>query len=102
MQKKFVYKKKNVSEDAKDSKAVLTYTPDDMDSKDIELKVKDIDLAKQLGLPTESFNDSVIVEFGAKEIQSKLLIKEDNIGETFSDDKGGDSHTEDNTDGKVE
>lgn len=74
MQKKFVYKKKNISEDADETKEVLTYAPSDMDSKDIELKVKGIDLAKQLGLPVDTYTDSVIVEFGAKEKQSKLIM----------------------------
>lgn len=76
MQKKFVYKKKKVVEDAEGTEEVLTYAPSDMDSKDIEIKIKGIDIAETLGLPVESYGDSVIVEFGAKEKQSKLIVKE--------------------------
>ena len=77
MQKKFVFKKKVLNEYAENEKAVLTYTPSDMDAKNIEIKVNDMDLAEQLGLPTENFNDSIIIEFGAKEIQSKLILHEE-------------------------
>jgi hypothetical protein len=75
MQKKFVFKKRSISEDADEEKKTLTYTPSDMDEKDIEIKVKDEGLAEQLGLPVGSFGDSVIVEFGAKETQAKLVVK---------------------------
>lgn len=86
MQKKFVLKKRTTSEDSKEEKKTLIYTPSDMDEKDIKIEVKDVDLAEQLGLPVETFGDSVIVEFSAKEVQSKLLVKEKKKEE--EDDQG--------------
>jgi len=88
MQKKFVFKKRSSTEDAKAEKTTLVYTPSDMDEKDIMITVKDADLADQLGLPIGNFGDSVIVEFGATEKQSKLLMneKEDEDPKTEGED----------------
>lgn len=74
MQKKFVLKKKTTVEDKKGEKHALVYSPDDFDEKEMSISFKDDEIAEQMGLPTETIGDSVIVEFGAKEKQSKLLI----------------------------
>lgn len=74
MQKKFVLKKKTTVEDSKGKKYALIYRPDDFDEKEMSIVFKDDTIAEQMGLPTETIGDSVIVEFGAKEKQSKLIV----------------------------
>jgi len=44
---------------------------------DVEIKVKGAMNAGQLGLPTNTLDDSILVEFGPKQIQAKL---EDDLG----------------------
>ena len=43
----------------------------------VELKVKGEQNADQLGLPTDTLDDSILIEFGPKQIQQKL---EDDLG----------------------
>jgi hypothetical protein len=90
MQKKFVLKKKTKVETIKGDKRTLTYTPDDFDEKEIAITFKDEEIAEQMGMPTETIGDSAIVEFGAKEIQSKLVINDppdDDQGKGEDDDE---------------
>ena len=44
---------------------------------DVELKVKGTMNANQLGLPIDTLDDSILIEFGPKQIQQKL---EDDLG----------------------
>jgi hypothetical protein len=50
----------------------------------VEIKVKGEENASNLGLPTRSLDDSILVEFGPKQIQSK--ITEHIPGNSFLDD----------------
>lgn len=87
MQKKFVLKKKTTVEDSKGKKYALIYKPDDFDEKEMSIIFKDDMIAEQLGLPTETIGDSIIVEFGAKEKQSKLLVNIE-VKEKEKDEEG--------------
>ena len=51
---------------------------------EITISVKGEENASKLGLPTESLDDSILVEFGPKQIQSK--ITEHIPGNSFLDD----------------
>lgn len=87
MQKKFVLEKKTTVEDSKGKRYALVYRPDDFDEKEMSIVFKDDAIAEQFGLPIETIGDSVIVEFGAKEKQAKLIINEPTDEE--EEDKGG-------------
>ena len=85
MQKKFVLKKTTEVVTAKEENETLVYTSSDFDEKDISIIFKDKEIAEQMGMPTETIGDSVIIEFSAKEVQSKLSINE----KEPADDGGG-------------
>lgn len=59
----------------------------------IEIRVKGVENANALKLPTESLNDSILVEFGPKQVQQKIDDDSKIFGDDTSDEDAKDEES---------
>ena len=79
---KFLLRKRTKDETAKGEKMKYTFSPDNvLFSGEIDIVVKSEGGANFCDVPTETIGDAIFIDFGAKQIQTKIDLGQDKDAE---------------------